>query len=270
MQAVQQSSKNTGRLKQAAMRQNFPNGMMFEDMVKIAAELGMWGFDLAGPNDWPILKKYGMQPTSATGGGLNFNDGVVHPDKHDAIEQSLRPFIDQCSAAGCPIIIGIGGLKGNLSYEEGADNAVKFFNRVKSHLEDKNVTIATEVVNTKFTETRLGRAGQICDHIAWAADVMKRVNSPRVKILCDFYHLQIMDGDLIHNLKTYYNEIAHFHTGGVPDRHELDDTQEINYQAVAKAIADLGFQGFVAHEYSVTMGRDPKVSLKQAVDIMRV
>lgn len=270
MQAVKQSAKNTGRLKQAAMRQNFPNGMSFEDMVKIAAEIGLWGFDLAGPNDWPVLQKYGMQATAATGGGLNFNDGVIHPETHDRIEQSLRPFIDQCAAGGCPNIIGIGGLKGNMSYEEGADNAVKFFNRVKSHLEDKGVTLVTEVVNTRFTETRLGRAGQICDHIAWAADVMKRVNSPRVKILCDFYHLQIMDGDLIANLRTHYGQIGHFHTGGVPDRREIDDTQEINYRAVAKAIADLGFQGFVAHEYSVSPGRDPAKSLREAVEIMRV
>ena len=97
MQAVQQSSKNTGRLKQAAMRQNFPNGMPFEDMVKIAAELGMWGFDLAGANDWPILQKYGMQPSSATGGGLNFNDGVVRYFwiDYDASLEELEVYVSQ-------------------------------------------------------------------------------------------------------------------------------------------------------------------------------
>ena len=98
----------------------------------------------------------------------------------------------------------------------------------------------------------------------------QRVNSPRVKLLLDFYHLQIMDGDLIANMRKHYKHIAHFHTGGVPDRREIDDTQEINYKAIAKAIADLGFQGYVAHEYSVTPGRDPKVSLRQAIEIMRV
>jgi hydroxypyruvate isomerase len=250
MQAVTQSKKDTGRLKQAAMPQNFPQGMAFEDQVKIAAEAGCWGFDLAQPNNWPILKKYGMVCTAASGGGLNFNDGVIHPEAHDRIEATLHPFIDQCAEGGCANIIGIGGLKGTMSYEEAADNAVKFFNRVKAHLEDKGVSIVTEVVNTRFTETRLGRAGQVCDHIAWAADVMKRVNSPRVKVLMDFYHAQIMDGDLI--------------------RREIDDTQEINYRAIAKAIADLGFQGYVAHEYSVTPGRDPAKSLREAVEIMRV
>jgi len=106
--------------------------------------------------------------------------------------------------------------------------------------------------------------------MAWAADVMKRVNSPRVKILCDVYHMQIMDGDIARNIRDYYPWIGHFHTGGVPGRRELDETQEINYRYVAQVIADLGYTGFVAHEYHPTEGRDFVASLKQAVQIMRV
>jgi hydroxypyruvate isomerase len=298
MQAVVQSAKNTGRLKQCSMGQNFPAGVSLEDRCRITAELGMWGMDLVGAQDWPTLRKYGLQPTAATGGGMGFPNGIIRTELHNDLEKSVGALIDQCAEGGCPNIIGIGGTRRGMSYEQGADNAVAFFNRIKSHLEDKNITMVTEVVNTRndvaffnrvkshledknvmlvteVVNTRnddpaLGRTDQIFNHMAWAADVMKRVNSPRVKILCDVYHMQIMDGDIARNIRDYYPWIGHFHTGGVPGRRELDDTQEINYRYVAQVIADLGYAGFVSHEYHPTEGRDFVASLKQAVDIMRV
>jgi hydroxypyruvate isomerase len=103
------------------------------------------------------------------------------------------------------------------------------------------------------------------DHIAWGVDVMSRVNSPRVKILFDIYHAQIMDGDIVHNIRTYYQSIGHFHTGGVPGRHDIDQTQELNYRYIAEAIADLGFTGFMAHEYSPVPGHDPMATLERAI-----
>ena len=270
MQAVVQSAKNTGRLKQCSMSQNFPAGVSLEDRCRITAELGMWGMDLVGAQDWPTLRKYGLQPTAATGGGMGFPNGIIRPEMHNDLEKSVGALIDQCAEGGCPNIIGVGGQRRGMSYEPGADNAVAFFNRIKSHLEDKNITMVTEVVNTRNDDPALGRTDQIFNHMAWAADVMKRVNSPRVKILCDVYHMQIMDGDIARNIRDYYPWIGHFHTGGVPGRRELDDTQEINYRYVAQVIADLGYTGFVSHEYHPTEGRDFVASLKQAVDIMRV
>ena len=270
MQAVVQSAKNTGRLKQCSMGQNFPAGVSIEDRCRITAELGMWGMDLVAANDWPTLKKYGLIPTATTGGGMGFPNGIIRPEMHNDLEKSVGTLIDQCAEAGCPNIIGVGGQRRGMSYEQGADNAVAFFNRIKSHLEDKNVMIVTEVVNTRNDDPALGRTDQIFNHMAWAADVMKRVNSPKVKILCDVYHMQIMDGDIARNIRDYYPWIGHFHTGGVPGRRELDETQEINYRFVAQVIADLGYTGYVAHEYHPTEGRDFKASLKQAVDIMRV
>src|SRR4051812_12129379 len=117
MQAVVQSAKNTGRLKQCAMRQNFPARMPFEDMVKTAAQLGLWGFDLANPADWPVLKKYGMAPSSCTGGGMNFNDGIIRPELHDNIVKQLGTLIDQCADGACPNIIGIGGQRKGMPAE---------------------------------------------------------------------------------------------------------------------------------------------------------
>jgi hydroxypyruvate isomerase len=110
----------------------------------------------------------------------------------------------------------------------------------------------------------------MCDHLAWGVDVVQRVNSPRVKLLYDIYHAQIMDGDICRNIQQNFQWIAHFHTGGVPGRHELDDTQELNYRFIAKTIADLGYTGYIAHEFRPTPGRDPIQSLKQAIEIMTV
>jgi hydroxypyruvate isomerase len=123
-------------------------------------------------------------------------------------------------------------------------------------------------MNSKFADPNFGRADQIFDHLAWGVDVCRRVGSPRVKVLFDIYHAQIMDGDLCHNIREYFPFIAHFHTAGVPGRHELDETQEINYRFVAKTIAELGFTGYVAHEYRPSPGRDPIESLRQAIEIM--
>jgi hydroxypyruvate isomerase len=260
----------TGRLKQGAMSSNFDPKMPFEEQCKEAAKLGMWGFDLIGPNNWPTLKKYGLVPTMGPTGGVTFEDGLIRPELHAKLEKSVGEAIDQCAAGGCASMITVGGQRRGMSYEEGADHCVAFFNRIKSHLEDKNVNICIEVMNSKFQDARLGRWDQICDHVDWAVNVCKRVDSPKVKFLFDIYHVQVADGNVVQRIRDNFKYIGHFHTGGVPDRRELDDTQELNYRFIAKAIADLGFTGYVSHEYRPSPGRDPIASLKQAVDIMRV
>jgi hydroxypyruvate isomerase len=178
--------------------------------------------------------------------------------------------LDQCAAAGCPNMITVGGQRKSMSYEEGDENCAAFFNGVKLHAEDKGVTICIEIMNNKFTQPELGRVDQICNHIDWAVEVVKRVNSPRVKVLFDIYHVQIMDGDLCHHIQENFAWIAHFHTGGVPGRHLIDKTQEINYRFVAKTIADLGFSGYIAHEYRPAPGDDPLKNLARAIDILTV
>jgi hydroxypyruvate isomerase len=145
---------------------------------------------------------------------------------------------------------------------EGADNCVLWLNKLKAHAEDKGITICMEYLNSK-----VNHKDYMFDHIAWGVDVMKRVNSPRVKILYDIYHAQIMDGDIVRNIRDHFQWIGHFHTGGNPGRHEIDDTQELNYRFVAQAIAELGYTGYIGHEYSPAQGRDYVASLKQAMEI---
>jgi len=261
--------KRNNRIKQGCMRTNFSNTMAFDDMCRIAAEQGIHGFDLIGPNDWPTLKKYGLKPLMGNA-GVSFDNGLIRKEFHDALEKSVGANIDQCAAGGCPNLITVGGQRKGMSYEEGADNAVAFFNRIKAHAEDKQVTVCIEIMNSKFMDATIGRWDQICDHLAWGVGVIKRVNSPRVKVLFDIYHVQIMDGDVVRNIRENIQYISHFHTGGVPDRHELDETQELNYRFIAQAIVDTGFTGYVSHEYRPAPGHDPVESLKKVMAIMDV
>jgi hydroxypyruvate isomerase len=149
--------------------------------------------------------------------------------------------------------------------QEGADNCVTFLNRVKAQAEDKGVTICIEYLNSK-----VNHKDYMFDHITWGLDVVKRVNSPRVKILFDIYHAQIMDGDVVRNIRDDFQWIGHFHTGGNPGRHDIDESQELNYRFIAQAIADLGFTGFLSHEYTPSPGHDPIATLNKALDICDV
>ena len=261
-----------GRIKQALMRVNFGRDtkLTFDDMCREAARVGCHGFDLVGPPDWPTLKKYGLICTMAPAMGVTIRDGLIRPELHDAIEQAMHGEIDQCAANLCPNIITVGGERRGIGYEEGKERAAALLNRVKAHAEDKGITICIEVVNSKYRDPEFGRADAIFDRLAWGVDLCTRVNSPRVKILFDIYHVQIMEGDVCANIREYFPWIAHFHTAGVPGRRELDDTQELNYRFVAKTIADLGFTGYVAHEYRLSPGRDPVETLRRMVDIMDV
>jgi hydroxypyruvate isomerase len=261
-----------GRIKQALMRFAFGRDtkLTFDDMCREAARLGYVGFDLAGPLDWPTLKKHGLVCTMAPAMGVTIRDGLIRPELHAAIEKAFHEEIDLCAANGWRNIITVGGERRGIGYEEGKDQCVAILNRIKAHAEDKRITICMEVVNSKYTDPEYGRADAIFDRLAWGADICTRVGSPRVKILFDIYHVQIMEGDVVANIRKYYPLIAHFHTAGVPGRHEIDDTQEVNYRFIAKTLVELGYDGFVAHEYRPSPGRDPLESLRQTIEIMDV
>ena len=255
-----------GRLKQCVTRGVFAREMSFEDTCREAARLGCKGYDLIGPPDWPMLKKYGLIPTMyPQGPGGTIPDALNRKENHDRLEKAMHDALDDCAANGVPSLITFSGNRRGMPDEEGADNCVAFLNRVKAHAEDKGVTIAMELLNSK-----VNHKDYMCDHTAWGVGVMKRVNSPRVKLLYDIYHLQIMEGDIVRTIRENIQWIDHFHTGGNPGRHEIDGTQELNYHFVAQAIADLGFTGYVAHEYSPAPGRDPITSLNQALEIFDV
>jgi len=264
--AAQTPSSKPGRLNQCVTRGVFGRGMSFEDTCRAAARAGAKGYDLIGPADWPTLKKYGLIPTMyPPGPGGTIRDGINRKEAHGDLEKRMHAAIDESAANGVPNVIALAGERNGMPDNEGADNCVAFFNNVKAHAEDRGVTICIEYLNSK-----VDHKDYMFDHIGWGVDVVKRVNSPRVKILFDIYHAQIMDGDIVRNIRDYFPWIGHFHTGGNPGRHEIDDTQELNYRFVAQAIAELGYNGYVAHEYSPAAGRDAIASLHQAIGIFTV
>ena len=261
-----------GRIKQGLWRVNFgaDTKLTFDDMCREAARLGAYGFDLIDPADWPTLRRHGLQPLLAGSGPVTFPDGIIHPEVHGKLETDLRAWVDTCAQAGVRTIISIGGQRRGMEYERGADNAVAFLNRMKSYLEDRNVTLAIENMNNRRTDPNFGREDQIFGRWSWGVGVCERVNSPNVKLVCDLYHLQIMDGDIAENLRKNIQWIAHFHTAGVPGRNEIDYTQEMNYRYIAEVIASLPYTGYVSHEWRPTPGRDPLRSIAEALDIMDV
>jgi hydroxypyruvate isomerase len=252
-----------GRLKQGVTRGVFAREMSLEDCCRQAGRLGVKGFDLIGPADWPTLKKYGLVPSMyPPGPGGTIPDALNRVENHAAIEKSLRAAIDEAAANGVPNIITFSGNRRGMPDAEGADHCVAFLNKIKAQAEDKGVTICMELLNSK-----VNHKDYMFDHIGWGVDVMKRVNSPRVKILFDIYHAQIMDGDVVRNIRDNFQWLGHFHTGGNPGRHDIDESQELNYHFVAQAIVDLGFTGFLSHEYSPAPGHDPIAVLNKALEI---
>ncbi len=251
-----------GRLKQCATRSCFGN-MSLEDSCREGARLGLKGIDLVGPKDWPALQKYGLLPTMVGPTGHTLQDGINRKESHSQIEPPFREMLDRVAAYGAPNVIALSGNRRGMSDEQGIENCAAFLNRVKAQAEDKGVTICLELLNSK-----VDHPDYQCDHTAWGVAVMKRVNSPRVKLLFDIYHMEIMEGDIIRTIRDNFQYIGHFHTAGNPGRHEIDSTQELNYRPVAQAIVDLGYQGYFAHEYSPL--RDPSHSLSEAIEICDV
>jgi hydroxypyruvate isomerase len=251
-----------GRLKQCVTGGVFGRGRTLEENARDAARLGAKGFDLIGPKDWPTLKKYALIPTMVPGFGGTIPDALNRKENHDRIETSMREGIDICAKEKAPNLISFSGNRRGMSDAEGMDNCALFLNKIKAQAEDKGVTICIELLNSK-----VNHKDYMCDHASWGVELMKRVGSPRVKLLYDIYHMQIMDGDIARTIRDNIQYIAHFHTGGNPGRHEIDETQELNYHFVARAIADAGFTGYIAHEYSPAQGRDPIQSLEQAMKI---
>ncbi len=254
--------RRPGKLKQAVCPGVFGRQMPLAERCTHAARLALYGIDLIGPKDWPTLKQHGLIPTMCPGGG-GIREGINRVENHAAIESRVHELIDQCAANGVPNIISLSGERKGQPVEKGIENCVAFFNKVKSHLEERNVTMCLEYLNSKVNHPDYD-----FDHMKYGVDICKRVNSPRVKILYDIYHAQIMEGDVIRTIRDNFEHIAHFHTAGNPGRHEMDDTQELNYRAIAKALADLKYEGFISHEYSPV--RDPIESLEATLKIFDI
>ena len=258
-----QAAPHPGRLNQAVCRGVFKGVKLdLDGMCREAAAVGAVGIDLVGPDAFPTLKKHGLMPTMV-GGGSGIKQGINARANHAGIDAKMREAIKATAAFGAPNVIVLAGGRQGLTDEEGMDHSVTFLNGIKALAEDQGVTLCIELLNSK-----VNHPGYMCDHTAWGVEVCKRVDSPRVKLLYDIYHMQIMEGDIIRTIRDNIQWIGHFHTAGNPGRHEFDETQELYYPPICKAIADLGFQGYFAHEYTPT--KDALGTLRKMMKLCEV
>ncbi len=250
------------RIHQSACRWCYKD-IPLDRLCTFAASIGMKGIDLLSVDEWEVPRRYGLICSMGYADGGTIPDALNRLEHHDAIEAAFRTNIPLAAKVGVPNVITFSGNRRGMSDEEGARNTVAGLNRVKKIAEDNGVNICMELLNSK-----VNHPDYMCDHTAWGVRVVEEVNSPNVKLLYDIYHMQIMEGDLIATIRANMQWLAHFHTGGVPGRHELDNTQEVQWDGVMRAIADAGFKGYVAHEFVPV--RDPLTSLRAALDLCDV
>jgi hydroxypyruvate isomerase len=255
--------KSNGRLNQSICRWCYGK-IPLETLGTEALKIGYKSIELLMPNEVLKIKPMGLTCAVLTvGGNVNISNCLNRVENHDKIEKELRAGIDFAAENGVPNVICFSGNRKGMDDAEGLKNCAKGLKRVVGYAEQKNVMVIMELLNSK-----VDHKDYMCDRTPWGVELCKAVGSPRFKLLYDIYHMQIMEGDVIRTIRQYKEYIAHYHTGGVPGRNEIDETQELNYTTVCKAIVDTGFSGFLAQEFIPK--RDPIASLAQGFKICDV
>jgi len=254
-----------GRINQSVCSWCF-NPMPLETLAGHAAKMGLKSIELVPPKDWHILKKHGL--ICAITSSHSFVKGFNHKENHAMCIEKIKKAVDATAEAGFPNVITFSGFREGMPDDVGLENTIEGLKKVVGYAEKKKVTLCIEVLNSRVDVEMKGHPGYMGDSVEWCAEVCKRIASPRMKILFDIYHVQVMQGDLITRIKQFQEYIGHYHTAGVPGRNEIDDTQEINYLPIMKVIAETGYTGYVGQEFIPT--RDPIQSLREAVKLCDV
>ena len=239
-----------------------------DEFCKASKEMGLRSVELLNPPDFPTLKKYDLTCAMVSNPVVDGLGGISKAwnrvEHHDRLVGAYEERIKQVSEAGFTNLICFSGNREGLADDKGIENCALGLKRIMAAAEQHKVTIVMELLNSK-----VNHRDYQCDHTAWGVELCKRIGSERFKLLYDIYHMQIMEGDVIATIKKSKDYIAHYHTGGVPGRNEIDDTQELYYPAIMKAIVDTGFKGFTAQEF-IPKRPDALASLKQGVTICDV
>ena len=238
--------------------------MPLNDFAKSAKELGLKGIDLLKPEEWETAEKYGLKCAVATDTFANIQEGFNDRANHSELQKKYKVLIEKASAQGIKNVIVFSGNKRELSEEEGLVNCAEGLAPLVKQAEEQNVVLIMELLNSK-----IDHKDYQCDHTQWGVKLCELIASDNFKLLYDIYHMQIMEGDVIRTIKDYHSYIAHYHTGGVPGRHEINDSQELNYPAIMKAILETGYEGYVAQEFIPTYD-NKMVALKEGVHICDV
>lgn len=257
------ATPRNGRINHSVCRWCY-NRIPLEELCRASKEMGIQSVELQGPDEWPTLQKFGLTCAMANGAGMGIERGWNRPDLHQKLLESYTEVIPKVANAGLKNLICFSGNRAGVDDEQGIKNCAEGLKKLMPAAEKHNVVIVMELLNSKVDHNDYQ-----CDHTTWGVELCKAVGSDNFKLLYDIYHMQIMEGDVIATIRKYHPYIAHYHTGGVPGRNEIDETQELNYKPIMEAIIKTGFKGHVAQEF-IPKRPDPLASLKQGVDICDV
>jgi hydroxypyruvate isomerase len=258
---AQDTPNARGNIKQSVCRWCYGD-IPLEKLAAEARRMGYRSIELVTPAEFPTVKSAGLT-CAMLSGACRIEDCFNRKENHDQLEKALREHIEFAAANGLPNVICFSGNRRGMSEDEGLANCATGLKRIVGFAEEKEVTICMELLNSK-----VNHKDYMCDHTAWGAELVKQVGSPRFKLLYDIYHMQIMEGDVIRTIQENKDYIGHYHTGGNPGRHEIDETQELNYAAIVKGILATGYDGYLAQEF--IPARDPLTSLAQGFRICDV
>ncbi len=259
-----------GRINQSVAYWCFSQYWDMDQMCRIANQLGCKSVELVGPSDFETLKKHGLVCALTPNGMPDppFVKGFNNPKYHDQIIATTKETIDACAAYSFPNVITFTGFREDIPDDVGMKNCVAGLKKVVGYAEKKNITLCLEILNSRVSEEMKGHPGYQGDHVDYCIEIIKQVGSPRMKLLFDIYHVQVMDGDIISRIRQYKDYIGHYHTAGNPGRCEIDDRQEINYKPILEEIVRTGYKGYVGQEFIPT--DDPFKSLQYAVKLCDV
>jgi hydroxypyruvate isomerase len=244
------------------------NFLPLEELCQVVQEIGFGAIDLLGPKDWPTLQKYNLFSSMCYHGGkVSLTDGFNHPEFHDQLVKDYLEVMPLMVKAGYKNVICFSGSRRGMDDETGLKNCVAGLQRILPLAEKSGITVQMELLNSK-----VDHKDYMCDHTAWGVELVKRTGSPNFKLLYDIYHMQIDEGDVIRTIRDNHAYIGHYHTGGVPGRHIIDESQELYYPAIMKAILETGFTDYVAQEFipDEKEKADKIAALKKAVHICDV
>lgn len=254
----------TASLEQSVCKWPFRD-MTVEQLAAAARDIGLRSIELIGPNDWPVVREYGLTcaVAGAPGRAGNMTRGFNRLEDHEWLLPAYETILHQAADAGVPSVLCFSGNREELSDAEGLENCARGLGQLTRLAERVGVTLVIELLNSK-----VDHPDYQCDSTPWGVALVEKVGSERLKLLYDIYHMQIMEGDVIRTIRENHQYIAHYHTAGVPGRHELDESQELFYPAIMRAIKETGYQGFIGQEFIPT--RDPIASLAEAVRVCNV
>lgn len=252
-----------GNIKHSVCRWCY-SGMSLESLAKGALDIGISSVELLHPHEWSVVQNMGLQCALSFGSPLGIEKGFNNPKYHDQLKKDYLPLIEKAADSGINQIICFSGNREDISDEDGLEHCARGIDPVIRHAEKYDITITMELLNSK-----VDHHDYMCDHTEWGVRLVDKIGSTNFKLLYDIYHMQIMEGDIIATIRKYQSYISHYHTGGVPGRHEIDETQELYYPAIMKAIVETGYTGYVGQEF-IPSSEDKLESLKEGIHICDV